>query len=64
MNNWLKKICISFRLQSLLLKQEMDQAEIYGDTRENKKNKWLPYPENDVLSNAFFMLDLRKLWKS
>ena len=31
----------------------MDQAEPYEDTRENKKNKWLPYPKNDVSSNVF-----------
>ena len=49
----LKKIGESYKLQPLLLKQEMEHDEFYEDTWEEKENEWLPYVKNDVLSTAF-----------
>ena len=49
----LKKIEESYKLQPSLLKQEMEQDEIYEDTWEAREIEWLPYVKNDVLSTAF-----------
>ena len=49
----LKKIGESYKLQLGLLKQELEHDEIYEDTWEAKKNEWLTYGKNDVLSTAF-----------
>ena len=51
--NILKSIGESYKLQSCLLKQELEHDEIY-DTWEDKENEWLPYLKNDVFSTAFF----------
>ena len=48
-----KKIGKSYKLQSCLLKQELEHNEIYEDNWEEKENEWLPYLKNDVLSTAF-----------
>ena len=32
----------------------MDQDEIYEDSWDEKENKWLPSPKNDVLTTAFW----------
>ena len=31
----------------------MEHDEIYEDTRESRKSKWLSFVKNDVLSTAF-----------
>ena len=49
----LKNIGKSFKLQSCLLKQELEHDEIFEDDCEEKENEWLPYLKNDVLSTAF-----------
>ena len=49
----LKKKGIKYKLKPLLLKQELDHDEIYGETWEDKENEWLPYLKNDVLSTVF-----------
>ena len=49
----MKKIGESYKLQTSLLKQELDHDEIYEDTWEARENEWLPYVKNDVLSTAF-----------
>ena len=52
-NQSLKKIGESYKLQKSLLKKELEHDEIYEDTWEVRENEWLPYVENDVLSTAF-----------
>ena len=52
-NQKLKKIGESYKLQESLLKNELEHDEIYEDTWEAKENEWLPYVKNDVLSTAF-----------
>ena len=49
----MKKIGKSYKLQSCLLKQELEHDEIYEDSWEEKENEWLLYLKNDVLSTAF-----------
>ena len=49
----MKKIGVSYKLQPSLLKQELAHDEIVEDTWEARKNEWLPYVKNDVLSTAF-----------
>ena len=49
----LKKIGLGYILQPLVLKQEMELDDIFGDTWEARDNEWLPYVKNDVLSFAF-----------
>ena len=49
----LKNIGKSYKLQTCLLKQELEHDEIFGDNWEAKENEWLPYLKNDVLSTAF-----------
>ena len=51
--NSLKKIGISYELKALLLKQDMDDDEIYEDAWEDKETEWLPHLKNDVLSTSF-----------
>ena len=45
----LKKIGKSYKLESHLLKQELEHDEIYEDIRKEKENEWLPYLKNDML---------------
>ena len=49
----LRKIGESYKLQESLLKKELEHDEIYEDTWEAKENDWLPYVKHDVLSTAF-----------
>ena len=52
-NQKLRKIGKSYKLQESLLKKELKHDEIYEDTWESKENEWLPYVKNDVLPTAF-----------
>ena len=52
-NQSLKKIGESYKLQKNLLKKELEHDEIFEDTWESRENEWLPYVKNDVLSTAF-----------
>ena len=52
-NQKLRKIGESYKLQESLLKKELEHDEIYENTWEEKENEWLPYVKNDVLSTAF-----------
>ena len=52
-NQKLRKIGESYKLQESLLKIELEHDEIYENTWEEKENEWLPYVQNDVLSTAF-----------
>ena len=49
----LRKIGVSYKLQSLLLKHEIEHDEIYEDNCEAKEDEWLPYVKIDVLSIVF-----------
>ena len=49
----LKNIGESYKLQSCLLKQELELDETYEDTWGDKENEWLPYLKNNVSSTAF-----------
>ena len=53
LGNSLKKVGESYKLQAILMKQEIDHDEIYEDTCEEKENEWLGYVKNDVLSTVF-----------
>ena len=52
-NQILRKIGESYKLQESLLKKELEHDEIYEDTWVEKENEWLPCVKNDVLSTAF-----------
>ena len=52
-NQNLKKIGESYKLQESLLKKELEHDKIFEDTWEARENEWLPYVKNDVLSTAF-----------
>ena len=52
-NQKLRKIGESYKLQESLLKKELEHDEIFEDTWEARENEWLPYVKNDVLSTAF-----------
>ena len=52
-NESLKKIGESYKLQESFLRKDLEHDEIYEDTWEEKENKWLPYVKNDVLLTAF-----------
>ena len=52
-NQSLRKIGESYKLQENLLKKELEHDEIYEDTWEEKEHEWLPYVKNDVLSTVF-----------
>ena len=52
-NNSLKNIGISYKLQLSLLKHELEHDEIYEDAWEDKEHDFLPYLKNVVLSTAF-----------
>ena len=52
-NQKLRKIGESYKLQESLLRKELEHDEIYEDIWEEKENEWLPYVKNDVLSTAF-----------
>ena len=49
----LQNIGESYKLQSCLLKQEIEHDETYEDTWEDKENERLPDLKNDILSTAF-----------
>ena len=49
-NNSLKKISVSYKLETSLLKQEVEISE---NTWESRENELIPYVKNDVLSTAF-----------
>ena len=53
-NQSLKKIGKSYKLQKKLLKKELEHDEIYEDTWEARENEWLPFVKIDVLSTAFW----------
>ena len=49
----LKNLGETYKLQSSLIKQEMNHNEIYEDTWESKRSEWEPYLKTDILSLAF-----------
>ena len=49
----MKEVGESYKLQSCLLKQELELDEIYEDTWKAEEHELLPYVKNDVLSIAF-----------
>ena len=49
----MKKIGESCKLQSCLLKQQLEHDGIYQHTWKAREHQWLPYVRNDVLSTAF-----------
>ena len=49
----LKNIERSYKLQENLHKKELEHDEIFEDNWEEKENEWLPYLKNDMLSTAF-----------
>ena len=49
----LKNIGKIYKLQSCLIKQELEHGEIYEEIWEEKGKEWLPYLKNVVLSTAF-----------
>ena len=49
----MNKIGESYKLQSCLLKQNLEHDEIYEGTWEAREHEWLPFVKNDVLSTAF-----------
>ena len=53
LNNSLKKLEKTFKLQKELLKTEMNHDGIDGDNYKDKTNEWLPYVKNDFLCTAF-----------
>ena len=53
-DNSLKKIGISYKLQPPLMKQDVDHDEIHEDTWKDEEKEWLPYLKNGVLSTAFY----------
>ena len=52
-NSSLSKTGTIYKLQPLLLKQEMNHDDIYEDTWENKEDEQMPYLKNDVFSTVF-----------
>ena len=48
-----KKLGKTFKLQKELLRTEMNHDEVDGGNYKSKKNEWLPYVKNNVLSTAF-----------
>ena len=53
MKSSLRKLGGTYKLQSELMKQEMNHTEIYEDTWKSKKSEWEPYLRMDILSLAF-----------
>ena len=53
LKNSLESIAKSYKLQSCLLKQDLEHDENYEDNWEEKENEWLPNLKNDVLSTVF-----------
>ena len=53
MKSSLRKLGETYKLQTSLMKQEMDHNEIYEDTWECKRREWEPYLKMDILSLAF-----------
>ena len=49
----LKNIGKSYKLQPCLLKKELEHDEFFEYNWEERKNQWLLYVKNDVLSTAF-----------
>ena len=52
-NQKLRKIGESYKLQQNLRKKELKHDEISEDSWKEKENEWLPYVKNDVLLTAF-----------
>ena len=52
-NKSFKKLGENYKLQKSLLKKGLEDDELYEDAWEARKNEWLPYVKNDVLSTAF-----------
>ena len=50
MKSSLRKLGETYKLQSELMKQEMNHTEIYEDTWKSKKSEWEPYLRMDILS--------------
>ena len=48
-----KKTSVRYILQPTLLKQKIEHDGIFEDTWEARRNEWLPYVKNDVISTAF-----------
>ena len=48
-----KKLGNTFKLPKELLKREMNHDDINGDNYKDKKDFWLPFVKNDVLSTAY-----------
>ena len=53
LNFSLTKLGKTFKLQKQLLKTDMKPDEFYENTWKTKRENWLPYVINDVLSTAF-----------
>ena len=53
LNDSLKKLGKTFKLQKELLKTEMNHDEVDRKNYKDKINEWLPYVENDVFCTAF-----------
>ena len=53
MKSSLRKLGETYKLQTELMKQEMNHTEIYEDTWKSKKSEWEPYLRMDILSLAF-----------
>ena len=49
----LRKICVCYKLQPSLFKQEIEHDEIYDETWEAREDEWLPLVKNDVSPTAF-----------
>ena len=52
-NQILKKIGKSYKLQESLFKEELEHGESFEDPWEARENRWLLYVKNDVSSTAF-----------
>ena len=53
LNCSLKKLGRSFKLKKDLLKTEKNHDEVDGDKYKDKKDEWLDYVKQDLLSTAF-----------
>ena len=50
---FIEKLGRTFKIQKQLLKTEMNHDEVDGNNYEDRKNDWLDYVKQDVLSTAF-----------
>ena len=58
MNISLRKIGVIHKLQPLLLKQKLQNDEIFEDTWEAKENEWLPFVKMTCYQLFSVMLDI------